>query len=291
MIFISSTYILLALIIVFLALYIYKLKAKQVLLHQRLELMSGSHKDFRASVNYAKRIQQAMLPKKTHIDEIFSDYFIFFQPKDVVSGDFYYAEHRNGKIMFAVADCTGHGVPGALMSVLCSSLLSKTTKDMRITNPGEALDMTTVLIMQRFQDHSIDVKDGMDIALCSLDEYSLELEFAGACMSLLIVRNGEMLVYNGDKQSVGLNDFRQSFHTEKIQLQKGDVLYLATDGFPDQFGGEKGKKMKSSVFRKILIDIAPLELTQQQKILEDTFQGWKGKYAQLDDVCIFGVRV
>ena len=267
------------------------MKQKEKSLTKQLELMSVSHKDFQASVNYAKRIQQAMLPKKAHIDEIFSEYFILFQPKDVVSGDFYYAEHRNGKIMFAVADCTGHGVPGALMSVLCSSLLSKTTKDMRITNPGEALDMTTVLIMQRFQDHSTDVKDGMDIALCSLDEYTLELEFAGACISLLIVRKGEILVFNGDKQSVGLNDFRQSFHTEKIQLEKGDMLYLATDGYADQFGGEKGKKMKSSVFRKLLIDNSQMDVNQQEKILQDQFQNWKGKHAQLDDVCVFGIRI
>ncbi|MFZ9956874.1 MAG: PP2C family protein-serine/threonine phosphatase [Flavobacteriales bacterium] len=295
MIFIYLTYVFLAIGIV-LSLFAYlrvksQLNARNNDFQKQFKLLEESHSEIKASINYAKRIQKAMLPKQTHLEEIFPNYFVLFQPKDVVSGDFYFAEHRNGKVIFAAADCTGHGVPGALMSVLCSNMLSKTIKDMRITHPGEVLDMTTVLIMQRFQDNGTDVKDGMDLVLCSLDEYTLELEYASASMPLIVVRNSEALVYEGNKQSVGLNDFRQSFSSHTIQLQKGDMIYLATDGYADQFGGAQGKKMKSKAFREFLVSIAQEELDVQNKMLEKKFSDWKGSYEQLDDVCIFGVRV
>ncbi len=266
-------------------------RGQKNIIEEQKNISIQKNKEILGSITYAKRIQQAMLPKQAQIDEYLSNYFIVYLPKDIVSGDFYYSEKKGNKIYFSAADCTGHGVPGALMSVLCSNLLTKAIKDMDIASPAEILDIVTVLLLQRFQDFGENVKDGMDLALCSIDTETLILEYAGANNPLLILRKGEPIMLKADFQPIGLFDHRQAFTNHTLQLQKGDIIYSTTDGYADQFGGPNGKKLKSKAFRELLISICEKDMQTQKKMVEDYFIQWKGSLDQVDDVCVFAVRV
>ena len=225
----------------------------------------------------------------------FADAFVLFRPKDIVSGDFYWFDSVGNEVLFAVADCTGHGVPGAFMSIAGINLLTEMVNLNGLREPSIILDESNrALAKMLHQDHRIEtVRDGMDIAFCALNMESKQLKFAGAFNPLWVVRNGEIIEYRGDKFPVGayMDSTEVHFRQHQLQLQKGDSIYLFSDGFSDQFGGERGKKMKESNFRKILLSIAHLPMHEQNQRLEHEFEIWKGDHEQIDDVCVIGVRV
>ncbi len=241
------------------------------------------------SINYAKRIQAAILPPATYVNEALGENFVIYQPKDIVAGDFYWVKQNHGKTYFAAADCTGHGVPGAMVSVICNNALNRSLTEFELSEPGEILNKTRELITAELTKGENEVADGMDIALCSID--NLELKYAGAHNPLWLARNNEMLVTKADKQPVGKFFKSTPFKTHTLELQKGDLIYLFSDGFQDQFGGEKGKKFKAKALMKLLLESHTKPLKEQENILTTAFNNWKGNLEQLDDVCMIGVKV
>ncbi len=251
------------------------------------------HKEITDSINYAERIQRSFLATTEMLDQNLKDYFVFFRPKDIVSGDFYWSgKLNNGNFAFSVADSTGHGVPGAIMSILNISSLEKSIE--KETEPNLILNETRKIIIERLKkDGSVDGgKDGMDCSLLVLNQNRTQLTFAAANNPVFIVRNNELIEYKPDKMPVGkhYND-AESFTLHTTLLQKGDIIYALTDGFPDQFGGTKGKKYMIKNLKELLLKIAHLPVHEQELILSDEFTDWKGENEQVDDVCIIGVRV
>lgn len=277
---------------------------KEEIFHQKEELQE-KHTEIKDSIDYAKRIQTALLTSDEYWNEISDDHFILFQPKDVVSGDFFWAfqtETPKGKIaIWCAADCTGHGVPGAFMSMLGISFLNEIVVERKITDASEILEKLREKIINALVQKKGEVKqrDGMDIALCVWNKSKDTLEFAGANNPLWILRKcGDsdqeytLLELKPDKIPVGqYGDTLDSFTNQTIQLNKGDMIYSFSDGFSDQFGGPQGKKLRSSNFKNILLECAYLTGSEQKTILAEKFQDWKGKIEQIDDVCVIGIRI
>lgn len=255
------------------------------------ENLEVKNKEITDSITYAKRIQTAILPPDSTIKKYLKDNFILYLPKDVVAGDFYWLEHMNGIVLFAAADCTGHGVPGAMVSVVCNNALNRSVREEGLTDPGKILDRTREIIIHEFGKSNEDVKDGMDISLCALSTKTLELKWAGANNPLWYVRNSELLEIKPDKQPIGQYLSSNPFTTHTIKLQVDDVLYVATDGYQDQFGGEKGKKFKASHLKQLLVSLHSKPLEKQKEEIATSFTKWKGKNEQVDDVCIIGVKI
>jgi serine phosphatase RsbU (regulator of sigma subunit) len=247
------------------------------------------------SINYAKRIQEAILPPDEVVKKYLPDSFILNMPKDVVSGDFYWVEPWGNKILFAAVDCTGHGVPGALMSVVGYNLLGKALNELGLSRPSLILNSLSKEIGKTLRQKGSDslVKDGMDLALCALDVKTLQLEYAGAFNPLYVVRKGNLIELAADKQPIGtyLEGELKSYTNQELQLEKGDTIYVFTDGYADQFGGEKGKKFKYKALQRLLIEIEGKPMEIQKDILERTTKRWRGNLEQIDDILIIGVRV
>ena len=259
------------------------------------EQIEEQHKDIMDSITYAQRIQSAILPSFTAFAKTLPQSFILYLPKDIVAGDFYWMETRltnDGEdIYFSAADCTGHGVPGAMMSVMCSQALTKCVKELNITQPALILDETTRIIENRFEKSEQLVLDGMDLALCKLNLKRKKLAYAGANNALWIIRDSELLETKADKQPIGQYDYRKPYSNHEIQLKENDSIYIFSDGFADQFGGEKGKKYKSKKMKQFLLSIQNYPMSEQKEILNNEFANWKGNIAQIDDVCIIGVKI
>jgi serine phosphatase RsbU (regulator of sigma subunit) len=238
-------------------------------------------------------MQDALLPSKTAMDNNLIDYFVFFRPKDIVSGDFLWTNNSEGKALFTVIDCTGHGVPGAFLSIVAHGSLQRSLHVFKLVKVGEILDKVneTFEAMFMLNQHDFDVKDGMEMALCSLDRDKMELEYAAAMHSVYIVRNGNVIEHKGDKQPIGHFENKKNFNTQIVEIQKGDVVYLLSDGYGDQFGGPKGKKFKMHQLQQLIASISPLPMAEQKAELERVFDAWKGTLEQVDDVSILGVRV
>ncbi len=241
------------------------------------------------SITYAKRIQSAILPPIKVVKEYLQESFILYKPKDIVAGDFYWLEHSKGKVLFAAADCTGHGVPGAMVSVVCNNGLNRSVREYGLTDPGEILSKTREIVVQEFAKSEEDVKDGMDIALCSLEGKTLK--YAGAHNPLWIIRDGEILETKANKQPIGQFDNPEPYTTHTFELQKKDAVYIFSDGYVDQFGGEKGKKFKAKAFRELLLSIQDKSMEGQKVIIDEAFETWRGSLEQIDDVCVIGVRI
>jgi serine phosphatase RsbU (regulator of sigma subunit) len=257
--------------------------------HHELE---EKNQEIMDSIIYAKRIQSAILPPAKVVKEYLKESFILYKPKDVVAGDFYWMEHKDNKVLFAAADCTGHGVPGAMVSVVCNNGLNGLNRAVRehgLTDPGEILTKTREIVIQEFEKSEEDVKDGMDIALCSLE--GNKLQYAGAHNPLWIIRNGEIIETKANKQPIGQFDNPEPYTTHGFDLEVGDSLYIFSDGYVDQFGGEKGKKFKAKAFRSLLLSIQDKTMDEQKKIINEAFETWKGELEQIDDVCVIGVRI
>ena len=230
-----------------------------------------------------------------YLQDVLPKSFILFRPKDVVSGDYYWVyKTPNNNIYFTVADCTGHGVPGAFMSMIGTSLLNENIIEKKVNNPGEVLDNMREKIIDSLNDKnsSRETRDGMDIALCKINFEKLTLEYAGANNPLVHIRNGEINHIKANYQPVALTvGEKKPFTNHKIKLKKGDMIYIYSDGYADQFGGEKGKKYMVTKFRKFLAYISPLDVKEQKKKLDQEFDSWKGEHDQIDDICVMGVRV
>jgi serine phosphatase RsbU (regulator of sigma subunit) len=245
------------------------------------------------SITYALRIQRAILPTDSLIQSSLPENFVLYKPKDIVAGDFYWLESKSDLTLFAAADCTGHGVPGAMVSVVCHNALNRAAREFNLADPGQILDKARELVIDTFNESDQEVKDGMDIALCALHCAGAEwvLEYAGANNPLWIIRDGEIIETKADKQPIGEYTNPKPFTTHSIELHKGDSIYTFSDGYVDQFGGEKGKKFKPSNFRKLLLSIQDQPLSKQKELLNEAFENWRGDLEQIDDVCIIGVRI
>jgi serine phosphatase RsbU (regulator of sigma subunit) len=247
------------------------------------------------SIQYAERIQEALLPSLEVTKPFFTDAFCFFKPKDFVSGDFYWVAKKNGVIYFAVADCTGHGVPGAFMSIIGMDMLNQAINQHSITEPAKILNYLNIelpLKMNLHEDEMV-LKDSMDIAVCCFDPSSLALTFSGALIPLTICRNGEIIEEKPSPISLGISRrvYTKPFEQKTVQLQSNDWVFLYTDGFIDQFGGEKNRKFLKKHFVTLLGTIAQSSGSQFKETLEKTFKSWKGNVEQTDDVLVLGLRV
>ncbi len=248
------------------------------------------NRDITASIRYAERIQRAMLPG----EDTFADTFVLYMPKDIVSGDFYWM-YDNGELQFiAACDCTGHGVPGAFMSIIGHNSLDKVVKEYGITEPGPILDqLNTEIVSALMQRHEETIKDGMDMALVSFDRKKFIMEFAGAYNPLYVVRKGEIFTYKSDRFPVGMSSqhVKKSFQTQLVDIRPGDMIYMASDGYADQFGAVTAKKYKSGNVKKLLCQIWNLPVNEQKARLEKEILDWKGDCPQIDDIMFIGSRV
>lgn len=255
------------------------------------ELVEEKNREIMDSITYAKRLQDAILPPVEKIRSVFKQAFILFQPKEIVAGDFYWMEEHDDKIFFAVCDCTGHGVPGAMVSLVGHNGLNRCIKEFNLTEPGPILDKLSELVEETFSHTDNDVKDGMDISLCVYDKRNNTLKWSGANNPIWLVRNGTFHEIKGDKQPIGKFFSKKPFITHNVDIKGNDCLYLFSDGFADQFGGEKGKKFKYAQLRQVLLSIHSQNMDEQLQKLNNVFQTWKGKLDQVDDVCVIGIKI
>lgn len=251
------------------------------------------YKNVTDSIRYAKRLQESILPLDQRIRELLPGSFVLYRPKDIVSGDFYWVEQIDGKTVFAAVDCTGHGVPGAFMSLVGHNGLNQVVKERGLTKPNEVLDQLNRIAFETLhKDRDQYVRDGMDMALCTFHPEQLLLEFAGANCPLYVVRDGEVLQFAANKMPIGgfaLEDKIFTGHT--VQLQKGDAVYVFSDGYADQFGGPKGKKFFYRQFRELLVSITPETPERKKTLLMEAFNDWKGTQEQVDDILVMGMQV
>jgi len=265
---------------------------KQIAEHQR-ELVEEKQKEIIDSINYARRIQRAILATEADIKKHFPESFLLYLPKDIVAGDFYFFETTPTHVFYAAADCTGHGVPGALVSVVCANALTRCVKEFGLTLPGEILGKARELVMETLKKSGQDVRDGMDISLLAKDLRDNTYNWAGANNPLWIVKKDatRIIELKPDKQPIGISESIQPFRTHAVQVEKGDLLYLFTDGYADQFGGDKGKKFKYRQLGERLLQMQDQPMEKQRALLEQGFRDWMGNLEQIDDVCVIGVRV
>jgi phosphoserine phosphatase RsbU/P len=272
--------------------------------YQQLEEKNGiieeKNKDISDSINYAQRIQQAILPPLERLDKVLNNYFVLYRPKDVVSGDFYWHatvkttplnnEASSEIVVLAAVDCTGHGVPGALMSIIGSTILNQTVTNAAINTPADALSFLNKEVTKSLNS----IKDGMDMSLCAINFAKMELQYAGANNPIYIIRNKELIEIKADKKAIGAdveNAEIKTFTNHLFSLKKGDGIYLFTDGYADQFGGPLGKKFKYKQFQDLLIEIQDKTIYEQKHILNSHHEQWKGSLEQVDDILVIGVRV
>ncbi|MDI1353652.1 MAG: two-component regulator propeller domain-containing protein [bacterium] len=253
------------------------------------------NKDITASIRYAKRIQDAILPPDDFVKKHLPNTFILFKPKDIVSGDFYWMEEQNEKVIFAAVDCTGHGVPGAFMSIVGHNLLDRVVSENKITQPAQILDELNRSISDTLRQTNLEdntVKDGMDIAVCTFHRKTGLLEFAGAYNPLWIIRNNDLIEIKANKFPIGNSRVGETnkFTNHEVTLQKGDCVYIFSDGYSDQFGGPAGKKFKASAFRQLLMSSQHLSMDEQCALLNKTIESWKGNHEQVDDILVIGSR-
>jgi serine phosphatase RsbU (regulator of sigma subunit) len=269
------------------------------------EQVQVKQKEIIDSITYAKRLQNAILPPQEYINHILPGNFVFYQPKDIVAGDFYWMYAKGDTVFIAAADSTGHGVPGAMVSIVCSNALDKAVKEFGLTDTGKILDKTRELVLETFSKSGDDIKDGMDISLFCLNKTEKKCSWSGANNQLWYVTNSvspglpvqteagnkELTEIKGDKQPIGNSDNPRPFTTHELPLEPGTLFYLLTDGYADQFGGPKGKKFKCKQLKEVLLANSQLSLNVQKEILHQKFQSWKGSLEQVDDVTIIGIKI
>jgi serine phosphatase RsbU (regulator of sigma subunit)/tetratricopeptide (TPR) repeat protein len=270
-----------------------EVKKQKVIIEEKNRQVEEKNHEILDSINYAKRIQTAILPSAQLRAKVLPDHFVLYEPKDIVAGDFYWLEETKDSIIFAVADCTGHGVPGAMMSVVCHNALNRSVKEFGLRKPGEILDKTREIIVDELSKNQQDVSDGMDISLCTWNKSTNEINWAGANNPLWIWKkeSNEIVEIKPNKQPIGKHFDMQPFTSHPVELEKGDRIYLITDGYADQFGGPESKKFKAKNLKNLLVQISNEKIHQQIDILKSTFFKWKGELEQIDDVCIMGIEI
>jgi serine phosphatase RsbU (regulator of sigma subunit)/Tfp pilus assembly protein PilF len=278
-------------------------RLKNVELVRAYNSIEEKNKEIMDSIHYAKYLQDALLPDSASFKEVFAESFVFFRPKDIVAGDFYWilqesaelTEEQGKQVYFAVADCTGHGVPGAMVSVVCSNALNTAVKDFGVSEPGMILDKVNELVLSTFKSSLGIIKDGMDIGLGKLNLSTRELEWAGANIPMWIrtVRNGKIswIEFIPDKSPIGSAFVRSNYKTQKVNLEAEDLVFMFSDGFQDQFGGLFNKKFKKDRLLNLLKSISDQDMETQGQFVENAFEHWKGFLEQIDDVCVVGLKI
>lgn len=258
------------------------------------KLLEESSRDIKDSIMYAKRIQLSLLPEKSQLKNIFPDSFVFFKPKDIVSGDFYWLHEMDEKVIVATLDCTGHGVPGAFMTVLANSILNQLVLENKVSTPNVMLSQMDNRIRQALHQHHPESTntDGLDMAVCIIDRSTMEVCYSGAQMNVYYTLHDELIQFQADRYSIGGAQITDKYFTNKcVRLQRGSMLYLASDGFQDQFGGLQDKKFMRNRFRDLLNCLQHRSTADQYQILRETFENWRGKQVQTDDVMVLGIRL
>jgi serine phosphatase RsbU (regulator of sigma subunit) len=258
--------------------------------NQKLEL---AYREIRDSIHYAKRIQEAILPSETIIHKVFEDAFIFYKPKDIVCGDFYWFAQKGDEVIMAAIDCTGHGVPGALMTVIGNSILHQVVNFSGVTDPAKILNQLDRKLLETMRHHGGAItNDGMDVSICRYRISKKELTFAGAKRPLYLFKQGELIEIKGNKFPIGSfqYDSEKLFTEHRLNVNSGDSIYMFSDGYQDQFGGQDGKKFMIGQFRDLLKEIRPLPMSEQYLIVEKRMLAWQGRMDQTDDVLLMGIR-
>lgn len=273
-----------------------ELEEKNKQINEQSKRVISLYQDLKDSIEYAKRLQDSILPTNERMKQLFPDSYVYYQPKDIVSGDFYWVEEREDWVYVAAVDCTGHGVPGAFMSLIGHNALNLAMDEADVTDPGSILSS-----LNRFATDSLNrnrgrttVRDGMDVALCALNRKTHELRFSGAMRPLLAFVNGEETRLRGDRVSIGSIDQREhQYTTHSIQLEVGDTFYLFSDGYTDQFGGQEkgGKKYKQAKFISDIESGQEMDMASQRDQLRFNMMSWQGNHPQVDDMLVIGVRV
>lgn len=270
------------------------LSEKNKIIEEQKHIVEEQNKDITDSIKYAERIQHAILPPDKLWSSLLPDSFVYYKPKDILSGDFYWIEKKDDFVFFAVADCTGHGVPGALMSIVNYNLLNKAVLEKGYRSTGDILNYVnnelTVSLHQSYRESS--VRDGMDISICAFNTKTKELQYSGANNPVYLIRGGTLSQLNADKYPIGsfVEETMPSFTSQTLQLEKGDVMYLFSDGYADQFGGPNGKKFKYKQLKEMLVEIHSKPVAVQKEILDTRLNDWKGTLEQVDDICVIGVK-
>lgn len=269
----------------------HQMKAVNAEIVQKNQIIEQKNEEFNSSVRYAETIQTAFLPDKKELKHAFPDSFIFYQPRDVVSGDFYWFKKLENTFMVAAVDCTGHGVPGALMSMIGMTMLNGISNE-QIHNAGEALDKLDAQVKLAFENSEVESKDGMDLALLIIDTEEKVIQFAGAQRPLFLIRDGELKEFKSNKVSIGGHfEGIKLFDHNNILYKKGDCVYIFSDGFQDQFGGTKDKKFKIRKMKDLLLEVYDLPMIEQEAILRQAFLDWKGDAEQTDDILVMGIKL
>lgn len=262
-------------------------------IEEQKKILEEKNQEITDSINYARKIQLALIPSEEEFNSHFESSFVLFKPKDIVSGDFYWATKKNDVVFYATGDCTGHGVPGGFMTMLGISFLDEIINEKNILEPAEILTMLSDRIIHTLKQtgNAGESKDGMDVVLCSLNRTSGVLKYAAANNSLYVLNGNGFTEYPPDKQPCGFHHELKPFSQHTINLQKGDCIYTFTDGFADQFGGPKGKKFKYKQLENLTLSLQSKTLSEQKRELNLVFENWRGNLEQLDDVCMIGVKV
>ncbi|MFK8038943.1 MAG: PP2C family protein-serine/threonine phosphatase [Crocinitomicaceae bacterium] len=260
-------------------------------LSEQKRIIEFKNKDIMDSMHYALKIQNKILPSDDDFKHNFRDSFIYYESKDIVAGDFYWMREIDGKIYIAVADCTGHGVPGAILSIICANILDNVVGQMKISDPADILNEVRSQVISYLTKGDFAMNDGMDIALCQVNFKSSELKYSGAYNPIYIVREGELMATKACKQPIGKFDYSKNFTSTTYKIIENDIIYLFTDGYADQFGGPNNKKFKYRNFRELLLSTSNMShLKNQKDKLSRTFTDWKGDNEQIDDVCVIGIK-
>lgn len=271
-----------------------KVEERTVQLAIKNEELAEKNKNITDSIRYAKRIQDGMLPREEHFKNLLSEYFILFKPKDIVSGDFYWIKKHEDCIYAAAVDCTGHGVPGAFLSIVANDLLNEAFEIAKEKSPANILNELTRLAARALHAKidGMELRDGMDLSLCKIDTKSMKAEFSGAYNALYLIRQNKLVEYNPDNLSIGSEEHMNKMYTNhSFNLEKGDIVYLFSDGYADQFGGEKGKKFKYHQLQQLLVKNNNKSMDLQKYLLEQEFEQWKGGLEQVDDVLVVGIKI
>lgn len=267
-------------------------RLKNIELKKAYDIIEEKQKKILNSIEYALRIQTAILPPQRKVKQYLEKSFILYKPKDIVSGDFYWMEIINDLVLFAACDCTGHGVPGAMVSIVCHNALNRAVREFGLTQPAAILDKTTELVIENFSNSEEKVKDGMDISLCAYNPKTKTIQWAGANNDLWLLQNGELIVTKADKQPIGMNDNKKPFTNHTFTLNNGDTIYLFTDGFADQFGGDKKeKKLTRKRFKEQLLLIQNLSIEEQGIALDNFITEYRKSVEQTDDILVIGVKI